>query len=534
MATTDVELLPDPKRVIEGLRDTGYDFNTAIADIVDNSVAANANLIDLRIAMDFRGNLRVAIADDGDGMDVEGLKNAMRYGARARPNPASLGKYGLGLKTASTAFCRRLSVISRASGKAKPIMAVWDLDHVGQVGKWHLQLGDPDKEGVEHLNKVAPDRAGTVVVWSKIDRLLKDYANPSGGHARNALKQTVIKARDHLSMVYQRFLDLEDTRARNVEMNVNDVKIGAWNPFAEGLSEMVGNQTVPVDLGKNAEASFSVRAFILPRREEFPSKELADEAKISAPRQGIYIYRENRLLVAATWLGMYQHEPHGSLLRVEFSFDHRLDDAFHLDIKKSQIGLNDDLYDWLHDSFLPAPRREADRRYRVGEQKRVTKESEGAHKNSNNNIRDREPSVGGADVQVVNPATGEVEVNNSHGRFRLKLPVGSANAPGEVYVQPADGIANGMLFEPIMVEQKRAVRINRSHPYYHKVYVPNLSRSVTVQGMDSLLWALAVAELTAMRAQTSEYFKDLRYEMSRILEKLVEQLPDPDLEDDAT
>lgn len=90
-----------------------------------------------------------------------------------------------------------------------------------------------------------------------------------------------------------------------------------------------------------------------------------------------------------------------------------------------------------------------------------------------------------------------------------------------------------MLFEPIMIEQKRAVRINTSHPYYHKVYVPNLNRSVTVQGMDSLLWALAVAELTAMRDTTADHFKDLRYEMSRILEKLVETLPEPDLEKDA-
>src|SRR5271163_3876213 len=111
-----VELLPDPRRLMEGLRDTGYQLNTAIADIVDNSIAAEATLVELFLDMDFRGNIRIAIADNGIGMDREGLLNAMKYGSDRRANPASLGKFGLGLKTASTAFCQCLSVISRNKG----------------------------------------------------------------------------------------------------------------------------------------------------------------------------------------------------------------------------------------------------------------------------------------------------------------------------------------------------------------------------------------------------------------------------------
>jgi hypothetical protein len=378
---------------------------------------------------------------------------------------------------------------------------------------------------------VAPGRAGTVVVWTKVDRLMRDYANATGPAARKALQKRTDGLRQHLAMVYQRFLDHSDGRARNVAMKMDGVEIKAWNPFMIGVSELVGNQTVPVEQDGGKEASFTVRAYILPRKEEFATPELASEARISAPLQGIYIYRENRLIVASTWLGMYQQEPHGSLLRVEFSFHHDLDDAFHLDIKKSQIGLNDVLYKFLKDSFLPAPRREADRRYRIGEQKKVTEQSTGAHHTSNNNIRNREAAAGGANVRVIDPASGEVEVQNSHGLFRLKLPVGSATTPGEVYVQTVDSITSGVLFEPGMIEQKRAVRINTSHPYYHKVYVPNHNSSVTIQGMDSLLWSMAVAELTAMRPDTEEHFKDLRYEMSRILEKLVASLPDPDLSD---
>jgi signal transduction histidine kinase len=111
MSTQYREVLPDPERVIEGLRDTGYQFETAIADIIDNSIAANASVIDVNLAMDYDGNVIVSIADDGCGMDRDELIDAMRYGSRKRSDPSSLGKFGLGLKTASTAYCRKLSVI---------------------------------------------------------------------------------------------------------------------------------------------------------------------------------------------------------------------------------------------------------------------------------------------------------------------------------------------------------------------------------------------------------------------------------------
>ena len=107
MTLSPVELPPDPERMIEGLRDTGYKFNTALADIIDNSIAANAELVDVTVSMDFRGNIIVSVADDGIGMNRDELINAMKYGSDRRESAASLGKFGLGLKTASTAFCRR-------------------------------------------------------------------------------------------------------------------------------------------------------------------------------------------------------------------------------------------------------------------------------------------------------------------------------------------------------------------------------------------------------------------------------------------
>jgi len=135
-------------------------------------------------------------------------------------------------------------------------------------------------------------------------------------------------------------------------------------------------------------------------------------------------------------------------------------------------------------------------------------------------------------VSVDNPNTGEATVENKHGTTHLKLTISTAKRPGEVFVQPVDGINNGLLFQPAIIDRHKAVQINTSHPYYHKVYVPNLNRSVTMQGLDSLLWALTVAELSTIQDSTATMFQDMRYEVSRILEKLVESLPDPNIEPD--
>ncbi len=519
-----VPLIPDPARTMEGLRDMGYSFETAVADLVDNSIAANATTVDISVQLDLRGEVRIAIADDGDGMDRKHLEEAMTYGSVKRADPASLGKFGLGLKTASTAWCRRLSVVSRPSSGDSPIMATWDLDYVADCGEWLLLITDePDPEAVAHLDRVAPERAGTVVLWTKVDRLLRSYADPTGPYAKRALNARCHDLRFHLSMTYQRFLEPKDRRARDIRITLNGESVNAWNPFQEGLSELVASETQPVDTG----AEFQVRAFILPRREEFATSDQEKDARISPDLQGIYIYREGRLIHSADWLGMFQKEPHSNLLRVEFSFDHRLDDALQLDVRKSQIQLDDSLLKWLRD-FLTAPRREANRRYRRGRARDINeKAKKGVHQASNKTIADKEAQVGGAKITVNNAVTGDVTVTNQQGTFSLKLPVTSATTPGQVHVEPADDIAEGVLFEPALIEIHKAVRINTQHPYYHKVYVPNHNDSVTVQGLDSLLWALCVAELNTTSDSDSELFNDMRFEVSRILRRLVESLPEP-------
>ncbi len=531
MSKTYLEVLPDPKRVIEGLRDTGYQIETAIEDIIDNSIAAEATKIDVRLEMDHEGNIEVFIADNGYGMNKSDLINAMRYGSRVHPSPTSLGKFGLGLKTASTAFCRELSVISKDKKTEKPVKASWDLDHVARVGKWELALSSPTTDELERLRSVAGDSSGTLVIWRKVDRLIKTYSDPGGIHARRALEKVVEGLIEHSSMVYQRFLDHTDTRAPNIEISINGRKIESYNPFVPEESDCVAEENVTVEINGGKEAVITVRAFILPTKWDFSSPEAYSKSRYSNQNQGIYVYRENRLIYGPGWLKMFAQEPHFTSLRVEFSFDHRLDDAFHIDIKKSQIILNEDLHKWLKEEFLPPLRREAEQRYRRGKKKEAGDTSKNLHDGSNVSIHEKIDDVSESSVTSVDPDRGEAVVTGRHGSSRIKISIRPAQKPGQVHVQPVQSIQDGLLWEPCIIDRNKAVRINTSHEYYSKVYLPNSNSGTTILGLDYLLWALCEAEVSTVNERTQKFFEEMRREVSRILRVLVEDLPEP-AEDD--
>jgi len=523
-------VLPDPERVIEGLRDTGYQFDSAIADIVDNSLAAEATDVLIDIEMEYDGKICVYIVDNGIGMNRDELINGMRYGSQTRKSHLSLGKFGLGLKTASTAFCRKLSVISRDNDSGY-LKATWDLDHVAKTGTWELLLDTPTKEEIDRIQKAAGDGSGTLVKWENVDRLIKIYQEPTGRYATNAFDNKIKELQDKLPIIFQRFLDPSDNRAPKVNITLNGDPLTPWNPFYPTDSDIIGPETREVETFDGTISNFTVTAYILPRRDDFASKELASKARISNVYQGIYVYRENRLIYGPGWFNIYSKEPHFSLLRIEFSFDHTLDDAFHIDIKKSQVLLNEELRRWLARTFLPAPRRAAEDKYRKGQKKKISKMSENIHRSSNMNIATQAPSVSESQVKVVNKQTEEVQVTNKDGTSLIRIKLSEPESPDEIHVKPVKSIEDGLLWEPSVMNNNVAVCINTGHEYYAKVYVPNQDSSVVIQGLDSLLWALTEAEMETINEQNQRYFIELRYAVSKILRTLVKDMPDPVIED---
>ena len=289
---------PDAPRLIYGLRDTGYSFNTAAADIIDNSIAAKAIEVNVRIELAEDGRKFVCFGDNGDGMNDVALFSAMRYGAPARANLASLGKFGLGLKTASSSVCLKFTVISRTGPDAPFAKLAWDLEHVEEKNQWEM-LREPMRADEYELFEELCGEKGTLVVWSKCDRLLsKEYDNPGGAREQAAVRRLSDRLIDHVALIYHRFLDSADQRERNVIISVNGEPVRAWNPFFPSRAEQVlsvKQQQLEIELEDGTVETARIKAWILPHSRDM-TKDEQKIANISNRGQGFYIHREGRVI----------------------------------------------------------------------------------------------------------------------------------------------------------------------------------------------------------------------------------------------
>lgn len=528
---------PDAPRLIYGLRDTGYSFNTAAADIIDNSIAANATDVNVRIELAEDGRKFVCFGDNGDGMDSEMLFDAMRYGAPARANLASLGKFGLGLKTASSSVCLRFTVISRQSDKADFAKLAWDLEHVEEQNQWEMLREEMTSDDYELFEELCGNK-GTLVVWSKCDRLLsKEYDDPGGSREQAAIRRLGERLIDHVALIYYRFLDKDDARERYVSITVNGEQVRPWNPFYPEKADQVlssEQQKLEIELEDGSVETAQIRAWILPNRRDL-SKDEQKVANITNRGQGFYIHREGRVIQQGGWLGVFGAvEPHTSLLRVEFDFTHELDEAFKVDVKKSKILFDPALEEALK-TLLQPTYREAGNRYRRKEKAAAVER--GVDHGSANKVIGNTPSTKRPNVQSADASQKTATLNNNRGvGIKLRVPVDTHVNPDSIHVEAVETITSGDLWEPAMRSDAESgfvagVRINKHHDFYLKIYQRAAASGYAVEGMDLLLWAFAVAEQNNTNDDLEPIFEDIRNEISTNLKKLLREVPLPDDEE---
>ncbi|MDN7445168.1 hypothetical protein E2P84_32380 [Burkholderia cepacia] len=523
---------PDAPRLIYGLRDTGYNVKTAAADIVDNSIAAKASRINIQIDLRNDGRKVVYFGDNGSGMDADGVWQAMRYGAPVRENPESLGKFGLGLKTASSSVCLRFSIISRKSADQPLAKLTWDLEHVANAEKWEMLREPVTSDEDEMFCELCGDK-GTLVVWQKCDRILtKDY-EPGSTSEKNAINRLADSLDKHLSLVFFRFLDKTDERASNVEIFINQRPVVPWNPFYPARSEQVlpeSKQSLHIELPDGSEQIAGIRAWILPHRADMTKAEEKEYARISNRAQGFYVFREGRLIQDGGWMDVFAApEPHTSLLRIEFDFGHKLDEAFRIDVKKSRILFHPDLEDGLRELLAPIYR-EANRRYR-----RTIRNTNKPidHSSANKSIAD----ASNADKPQVNSVDAAdqsaVVANNMGPKIKLKLKIENFVSPDTIHVEASEEIKTGELWQPAFRSSGTtghvpSVLLNKHHDFYQKIYKRAAANGYAVEGMDLLLWAFAVAEQNNTNEELEPIFEDIRTEISNNLRKLLRNLPEPE------
>ena len=521
-------ITPNASKMTESLRDTGYNFNVAIADIVDNSISAEASKVMININLNpSTYEPRVYIADNGIGMNFEELKNAMKYGSDSSNNESHLNKFGFGLKTGSTAFCKRLSVLSKGS-EGEYHKVTWDLDHISRVNDWELLISDLKDDEIELLETITDGKTGTLVIWEKVDRLLNGSDNKEV--IRKTSKRIVDDLQFHLSMVFQRFLD-PAFKKKNLEIIVNDKNLKPWDPFCLGepATEVVIEKNQEVKLTNGETKTFKIKAVVLPRPEDWSIPDGKKKAKVSIPFEGFYVYREDRLIHMGDWLDMFVSEAHVSLSRIEFSFDHELDDLFNVDIKKSRILLNEDIYDYLKRLVTSARTRAIDV-YNSAQARKAQSNSskKGVHSISNKTVESKKDDVISSAVEIINKETGSVKISNMNGETTGTLKILDIPEATERRIVVREKEDDSFLWECGLVNGEHAVILNSKHPFYYKVYAKQ-ENNVVSTALDLLFWSLAEAELATYAAEVKEHYKDMRYQVSSKLKKLVEDLPEPDI-----
>jgi hypothetical protein len=364
MSVTSREVLPSAKRLIGSLRDIGYDLGASIADLVDNSISAGAS----RIAIDMRyegWQSWIRIADNGRGMSRAQLEEALRFGSRRDYDQTDLGRYGLGLKLGTLSQCRLVTVATKRQLTGNVTIAQWDLDHVEATDRWEILR--PSASEIDAL-VVGPldSPTGTVVMLDDLDRVLR-FVNPEGSWAAHAFERATSDVRDHLSMVFHRYLSDENLSGHSVAMFFNGASLVGWDPFCrdEARTLALPEQHLRPE-GFPAEASVRVRSFILPNEASFSSPEA--HARAAGPnrwnrQQGLYIYRNARLVQSGGWSRLRTSDEHTKLARIAVDFPSVLDDLFSLNIAKSQVRLPSGLRDQLSE-IVSAVSQLAQRAYR--------------------------------------------------------------------------------------------------------------------------------------------------------------------------
>jgi hypothetical protein len=326
-----IDCCPKPNCLLESMRNVGYSIETAVADIIDNSIAANAGTVS--ILHDCENNTPVfAIIDNGIGMCREELIEAMRAGGTKGPKegrgPRDMGRFGLGLKTASFSQCRKLTVVSRK--KNIVFASCWDLDSIKD--SWSLRLLNEAEVNELKWIKELPSPSGTMVLWEKMDRVV------DGGSSDviDSFLEQVELVRKHLSLVFHRYLD-GDVTSGKLKIRINNLPLKPFDPF---LQKYTATQKLETEIVQYQGESIVIKPFIIPHYSKL-SAEDRDQLKQqggAARTQGFYVYRNSRLLAWGNWFRLQSAKTEASgLARVMIDIPNTLDEFWSLDVKKSRV-----------------------------------------------------------------------------------------------------------------------------------------------------------------------------------------------------
>jgi len=357
LAITEISNPPDALRFFRASRERGYELNQAVTELIDNSITAGAK----KIKIDFyrlqdTQNFVFLIADDGNGMDRQGITNAMKFGSDESDNPEDLGKYGMGLKDASLSQCRKFTVFSikkNEMNRRKFYGGCWDIDHI-QKRKDFKMIGLDYSEITK--NKLIKNdyfkNFNTIILWENIDKIDGTLENTERPGRIVGTKTGRLET--FIRMTFHRFLDGSLGNKKKIVIILNDRYLKAWDPFCSHEKNTDTRKKIPFKLHELPNSSdILIEPYILPTKDgkfKFSSIEAWKDAKGLLSwndSQGLYIYRENRLVQYGGWLGTREKDEHIKYARIAISFKKQHDGPFGISVTKTKITLPDSLHEFL-------------------------------------------------------------------------------------------------------------------------------------------------------------------------------------------
>lgn len=323
--------IPTADVLMTSMRSMGYTFEAAVADVIDNSISANASVIELKFPIDPQ-DCFIAICDNGTGMGKDELFDAMKYGSQNKKTSRAsddLGRFGLGLKAASLSQCKKLTVISKRKGDDVNAFS-WDLDVIRDSEDWDLlEYSKEEIELIRWSNYLDDKESGTVVLWEEFDVLEKN-----AGSVYAELSKYQESTSQYLSLIFHRFLSRLDNR---ISILINNYRLESLDPFLEKHKKTNVRRriTLPIIDSNGGESIITVQPYILPFQKDMTKedKKLVGGMEDYRTKQGFYIYRNERLIIWGTWFGRARGEltKHA---RIKVDIPNTLDDIWCIDIKK--------------------------------------------------------------------------------------------------------------------------------------------------------------------------------------------------------
>lgn len=357
-----IKNIPSPDILMNSLRSIGYSFKTALADIIDNSISANANNIWIDFPSYSSENLYITIIDDAIGMDDAALFNAMKYGSkRDRYEDKDLGRFGIGLKSASLSQCRVLTVMSKFKGKIHAYR--WDLDEVLRSKEWEcLRLDSSEIQSCPNYEKFNSLVQGTMVIWQNFDIV----EQKSDEHTYEYLSEKLDESESYLCLIFHRFMNRSTSP---ISFFINGRQLKGLDPFLEGSSHHKRNPKTDEgklvemsvkyynDRGDVKEAMIKAQTFILPHQEDLSKEDIEALGGMEdlKDNQGFFVYRNDRLIIYGTWFGLSSRSVNAEFYkygRIKVDIPNKFDSLWDIDIKKQNAVIPKQIVNLLRKSVI--------------------------------------------------------------------------------------------------------------------------------------------------------------------------------------